>query len=168
MTKQQYPVRSEAGFTLIEVMIATGVFAISIVMLLGGMITISTHNTMADQRARATNFARSSFEDLRGRPLDEILNYDVPVDNPDTNTVLIPGIGDATARLFAIIPQPQNGGFAAFELGVDDPATVDPATLPNPVEIRAVVAPVHRQTYGDYGQTGQTQMSFSASTRVAW
>ena len=147
---------------MIEMVVAAAVFTAGAVTLLGGLITLTTHSRVADERARATNFSRSTFEDLRGRTIDQILAYDLPVDDPDLGTVNLPGIGTATASATAIIPNGQ-GGFDTFELGVDDPSGVDPANLPNPIEVRVVLTPLRQDYQGNYAD-----MHYSSSTMLAY
>lgn len=154
----------EAGFTLVELMIATAVFAGSIVMLVGGMVTLTTHNTLANDRARATTFNRSALEDLRGRTLDEILNYSVPVDDPNVGTVTIPGIGVARPTMFALLPDGA-GGIQLFQLGVDDPATV--VNPPNPIEIRVVLDNMGTSTTSPQVDGGG-HIQYATSTRIAY
>lgn len=125
--------KGNGGFTLVELMIASGVFAISLVALLGGVVQVTTHNDMANNRAQANMFNRNTLETLRGLGADDVLAYQIPLDNPEMGTVNIPGFGEAIPTMFAMIPNAQ-GGVDLFELGVDDPATVpDP---PNPMEVQ--------------------------------
>ncbi len=153
--------RNDAGTTMIELVIAAAVFTAGAVTLLGGLMTLMTHSRVADERARATNYARSTFEDMRGRTINQILTYNVPVDNAQQGTVTMPGSGTATVGAFAIIPNGQ-GGFTSFQLGKDDPATLNVGALPNPIEIRLVVTPVHG------GTGGSTQMHFASTTMLPY
>jgi hypothetical protein len=132
------------------------------VALLGGLMTLTTHSQVADERARATNFARSTFEDMRGRTIDQILAYEVPVDNVEEGTVSMAGMGNATVSAFAILPNAQ-GGVDTFEIGVDDPSTLNVATLPNPIEVRLVVSPVEQNYYGQ-----SSTMHFSSTTMLPY
>jgi hypothetical protein len=154
--------RNDAGSTMVELLVATAVFMTGMVALLGGLMTLTTHGQVADERARATNFSRSTFEDLRGRSINQILAYNIPVDDPQTGTVQIPGIGTATASAFAVIPDGQ-GGFDGFELGVDDPAGVNVGNLPNPIEVRLVLTPVRANGEGQY-----STMNFYSTTMLSW
>jgi hypothetical protein len=131
---------------------------------MGGMVTLTTHSRVADDRARATNFARSAFEDLRGRPIEQILAYDVPVDNPDLGTVTVSGMGNATPSAFAVIPDGQ-GGFDSFQLGVDDPSNLNLNSLPNPIEVRLVLSPV--RSYQGGGESYPT-MNYSSSSMISY
>lgn len=153
--------RNDAGASMIELMIAAAVFTLGAVSLLGGLMTLTTHSQVADERARATNFARSTFEDMRGRTIDQILAYEIPVDDVDEGTVSMAGMGTATVSAFAILPNDQ-GGVDTFELGVDDPGTLDVNALPNPIEVRLVVSP--EDNY--YGQS--STMHYSSTTMLPY
>ena len=153
--------RSDAGATMVELVIALAVFTAGAVALMGGLVTLTTHSAMADERARATNFARSTFEDLRGLSIDDILAYEVPADDAELGTITIAGIGTVNASAFAVLPDGQ-GTFTLFELGVDDPSGLDMGTLPNPIEIRLVTEPVQA------GEDGYSQVKYSSSTRIPY
>ena len=153
--------RNDVGAAMIELIIAAAVFTVGAVSLLGGLMTLTTHSQVADERARATNFARSTFEDMRGRTIDQILAYEIPVDNVEAGTVSMAGMGTATVGAFAILPNGQ-GGFDTFELGVDDPGTLDVDALPNPIEVRLVVSP--EESY--YGQS--STMQYSSTTMLPY
>lgn len=134
--------KGNAGLTMVELMITAAIFSGSMVFLSGSMVTFASHNTMSEQEAVTTSYNRSVFEDMRGRGLVGLLNYDLPVDDPDLGTVFIPGMGDAYVNIWAILPQEYyvDGGQTPeyvydrwFLVGYDDPATVlDP---PNPIEV---------------------------------
>ena len=151
----------EAGTSFIELMIAITVFVLGLSSLLGVITTLTPHRQSADARAQATNFASSTFEDLREESIADILAYEVPVDNVDQNTVNITGIGPVTVSLFAVIPG--GGGVAdtLVELGSDDAAAVDMSTLPNPIEIRAVMTPTPESQYS-------SSLQVSASTIISY
>jgi hypothetical protein len=99
---------------------------------------------------------------MRGRTIDQILAYDVPVDNVDQGTVSMPGMGTATVSAFALVPGAQ-GGFATFQLGVDDPSTLNIAALSNPIEIRLVVTPVRQDYEGNY-----STMNYASTTMLSY
>ncbi len=154
--------RNDAGTTMVELAIATAVFMAGAVALMGGLVTLTTHSQVADERARATNFARSTFEDMRGLTIAQILAYDVPVDDVETGAVTVAGIGEATPSAFAVLPDGQ-GGFTTFELGVGDASVLDVSNLPNPIEIRLVLTPTDTNYYGQ-----PSTMQYSTSSMIPY
>jgi type II secretory pathway pseudopilin PulG len=130
--------RNEAGFTLIELMIAGGVFAIGMVLVTGTVVAAFNHNRMTQARGAAADFNANVLESMRGLDYDEIMNFQLAFDDPDAQTVVIPGMGSVEVTFFAVIPSAVVGGAPTyFEIGVDDPQTiVDP---PNPLEIQMMV-----------------------------
>ncbi len=164
--------KGNAGLTMVELMITAAIFSSSMVLLSGSLITFASHNTIAEQEAVTTSYNRSVFEDMRGRGILGILSYAVPVDNPETGTVFIPGMGDAQVLVWAIIPINESAqteetqAVAAYDrwflVGVEDPSTVvDP---PNPIEILVEVS----KASGYEGQSHGGGASFRSSTMIAY
>lgn len=152
----------EDGTSFIELLIAMAVFVLGLSALLGSMASLTPHRQSANARAQATNFASSTFEDLRNRSIGNILGYEVPVDNEQQNTVTILGIGPMSVSLFAVVPGGPGEAAALVELGSDDAAAVDVATLPNPIEIRAVMSPAPG------GDDVSSNMQITASTMISY
>ena len=163
--------KGNAGLTMVELMITAAIFSSSMVLLSGTLITFASHNTMSEQEAITTSYNRSVFEDMRGRGIVAILNYEVPVDNPEAGTVFIPGMGEAKVSIWAVIPQtdagdpdqPQEAAYNRwFLVGVDDPSTVvDP---PNPIEIVVEVS----KASGMQGEYHEGGAKFRSSTMIAF
>ena len=149
-----------AGTTFVEILVASAVFVAGAVSIMGSVMTLNTHRHVADTRATAASFASSTFESIRGLGIDGILAYDLPVDNAEANTVDLPGTGPVTVSLFALLTPAGDLNPTYFELGVDDASGLDTSTLPNPIEIRAVMSPYHEAGYG------YTEMEFSAATMI--
>ena len=155
--------RNNAGSTLLELMIAAGIMTSSLVMLIGSSLNISTLNDVTDQEVAAANFNRSTIENIRGLDLDGILGYDVPFDDPELGTVGIPGLGDATVTVWAVLPPDayDDPGSPAisypeeskiwFMCGVDNADLI--LNPPNPLEIQIEVSKVTSSPYGDPGGT---------------
>ncbi len=172
--------KSTAGLTMIELMITAAIFSSSMVLLSGTMITFTSHNTIAEQKATTTAFNRSVFEDIRGLGINGILSYEVPVDNPELGTVFIPGMGEARVNVWAVIPQineaadpdaitdpnlpTQTSTYDRwFLMGVDDPLSVtDP---PNPIEI---VVEVAKASAGSANYNSEGGIEFSSSTMISY
>ena len=171
--------KSNAGLTMVELMITAAIFSSSMVLLSGSMITFTSHNTISEQKASTTAYNRSVFEDIRGRGLDGILSYEVPVDNPDLGTVFIPGLGDSRVFVWAILPQGTANADPTeevqpssydrwFLMGVDDPASVvDP---PNPIEIVVEVAKASAMQGANYEGEAYygSGIEFSNSTMIGY
>ncbi len=166
--------KGNAGLAMVELMITAAIFSGSMVLLSGSMVTFASHNTLSEQEAITTSYNRSVFEDMRGRGLVSLLNYDLPVDNPEVGTVFIPGMGDAIVNIWAIIPQDNSSETeqvqaAAYDrwflVGMDDPATVlDP---PNPIEIVVEVSKASGMG-GMEGHYYQSGAHFKSSTMIGY
>jgi len=161
-----------AGLTMVELMIAATIFSSSMVLLSGSMITVTNHNTISEQKAMTTSYNGSVLEDIRGLGLIGILTYEVPVDNPETGSVFIPGIGNAYVNVWAVIPydidqgaegEPVYSNYSRwFLLGSDDPMSiVDP---PNPIQIVVEVS----KASGGYEGYHEGGIEFSTSTMIAY
>ena len=100
--------KGNAGLTMVELMITAAIFSTSMVMLSGSMLTFASHNTLSEQEAVTTSYNRSVFEDMRGLGIEEILNYEVPLDNPEAGTIFVPGMGEVLVKVWAVIPQVVN------------------------------------------------------------
>lgn len=166
--------KGNAGLTMVELMITAAIFSGSMVFLSGSMVTFASHNTMSEQEAVTTSYNRSVFEDMRGRGLVGILNYEVPVDNPEIGTVFIPGMGEANVNIWAILPQDNSSETEQmqaasydrwFLVGVEDPATVlDP---PNPIEIVVEVSKASG-VGGMEGHYYESGAHFKSSTMIGY
>jgi prepilin-type N-terminal cleavage/methylation domain-containing protein len=64
--------RTQQGFTLIEVLVALGVFAIVLVSVPGVVITTIKSNSYARRISAATNFARDKIEVIRNTPYGSV------------------------------------------------------------------------------------------------
>ena len=156
--------RDTTGSTMVEVIIAMAIFGTSMAMLLGNVVTMTDHNRTSEERATASSFNRSTLEDIRGRGIDDILAYQIPVDNKELGLINLPGMGMAEVSAFAVLQDPQTGTTRLFELGVDYPETVP--NPPNPIEIQVEVAQV--QEYGSPGSYGRTGFQYTASTLISY
>jgi len=145
-----------AGTSFIEIFIAVAMFSAGMVSIMGSVITVTMHRHVADERALASQLAGSAFENIRGLSIDNLLVYDVPVDNTQNGTInLSVWPGD-------IEPVRGDPGDVdtLFQLGVDDVASVNVDSLPNPIEIKAVMTPYSTNGYA------QSNMQFTAATMI--
>ena len=80
MSAQAETVRiKRAGFTLLELMFASGVLATALAILFGSLITMYTLSEVNEGRARASNHLSSLLEQVRSLPLNEALTLNVPL-----------------------------------------------------------------------------------------
>jgi len=126
---------SEAGFTLIEVMVVAGLFVVSMVVLLGSLLTIMRHSQIADMRVAAVNLNHSTLDFIRGMDWDDLRDFVHPTVDPDTGIAFADGLGDITITAWAIIPDPGNPSIR-LELGSEDALGADSDDIPNPVELQ--------------------------------
>lgn len=71
--------KGEAGFTLVEVVFASSVLALTLVMLFGSMLSISYLAVIAQDRSNATTMLTSVMEEIRGKDYAGLLAYVAPV-----------------------------------------------------------------------------------------
>ena len=62
------PLTSYAGFSLIEVLVALGIFSVAILALAVGAITITRANKTSQFHTVATNVAQDALEQLKAQP----------------------------------------------------------------------------------------------------
>jgi prepilin-type N-terminal cleavage/methylation domain-containing protein len=67
--------RNDAGLTLLEVMIASGILAVGMVLLMGSVLSVASTTALTEQRAVSTTYIASVMEELDGRTLEEVLTY---------------------------------------------------------------------------------------------
>ncbi len=87
--------KSEKGFTFIEVVIALAVLGIIAVGFLGGLATASKGLLIADERETANNLAEAQMENVKNQPYDSTNNppqYELldDIDIPDGYSVEVP------------------------------------------------------------------------------
>lgn len=75
--KRKVP-KSEAGFTLLELMIASGILAVALSMVFGSLISVNVMGRLAESRTEATVAISSVVEDIRGTSIDDLLSYEAP------------------------------------------------------------------------------------------
>lgn len=124
---------SNAGMTLVEVMFAMAILATTLSLLFGSLISISVVGQLNEEKAVANTALNSTLEELRGKPLKDLLLY-VP-ETPEK-----PGT-ERTVQL-----ECYDGDGVAIPLPMD--LAVDPNSgalldalpdLPNPLEVKATL-----------------------------
>jgi type II secretory pathway pseudopilin PulG len=132
---------NDTGLTLIEIMLAAGIMTIALVLIMGGLVSVSTQSKVSEARATATNFATSVLESLRGRSITEILTFN----NGGTEyaldangKIMLTNIGPATLVVRAVVTV--NGSTTVTELPVTAEKAEELApTMPNPLEIQVEI-----------------------------
>ena len=75
MTKCQ---SSEAGFTLVEVIIAAGVIGMAMAMTMGSLMSVATAQRTSETDAMAAAYASSVLEEVREGSMNALLGYVPP------------------------------------------------------------------------------------------
>ncbi|MBN2309265.1 MAG: type II secretion system protein [Candidatus Hydrogenedentes bacterium] len=114
----------EAGMTLVEIMIASGIMTIAFVFIMGSIISISTATSCTEEQMLAGATVSSVMEELHSLSYEELLAY-----QPAAAAQL-----GATATVTAVCYD-VNGGANILPLDPDSLA----APLPNPVEVQVTV-----------------------------
>ena len=93
------------GFTLIEVMVALVILAISLLALAGLMVTTTKNNSFGGHMTEAATFAQDKLEQLRAAPWTGIVSGSDPV--PVTTAIPgAPGTGISYARNWIVADNP--------------------------------------------------------------
>lgn len=112
------------GFTLFELMLASGVLTLALVSLFGSLVTISMAGGMNKDREVAVTHVASVLEELRSLSYDEILAYQPPAFNNLQPSELI------TVDCFKSDGAPVRLPVAAGTLATP---------LPNPLQVRCSI-----------------------------
>jgi type II secretory pathway pseudopilin PulG len=154
--------KREAGFTLIELMFTAAIMVTGIVILMQGLIDMARHSQIVQIRVTAKMFNASVMETIRGRGIEEILQFNRNGGALGTtgNVIRIPGLesfGKARLKITTQFP----GEPEPFEIPVAD-ADLDTlaALAPNPIEITVLV------TVDRDGIPNSGDMNFRTSTLV--
>lgn len=124
---------NNAGMSLVEVMFAMGILATTLSLLFGSLISISVVGKINEEKAVANTALNSTLEELRGKPLKDLLLY-----APDTPEK--PGVERS------VLLECYDADGTAVELPMD--LAVDPDSgallealpdLPNPLEVKATL-----------------------------
>ena len=143
---------SEAGFTLLEIMVVAGIFVSAMVVLMGSLISIMRTSEVTDMRIAATSFNQNVLETIRNMnpERDALLTFNVNNPGPP----LIPGLPAGTVNVWAI-----DALGVRFMLPVADPSVVpDP---PNPVEVEVEILV-------DTGLGAGFEYKFRTSSLIQW
>jgi prepilin-type N-terminal cleavage/methylation domain-containing protein len=159
--------KSDGGFTLVELTIATTVFAIGMVGLMGSLVEVTKFSNFTDGRSisnASQHYVLEQMDDLEG---DNILTFDLGtifVENDD-GTFALGTMGDVDVAVFAVLDE-VNGIERLFEVGSDNP---DGVVVPNPVEVRVVISaadPAKEEGAQEYGHT--RDFNYTMSKLIAY
>lgn len=123
---------NNAGMSLVEIMFAMGILAMTLSLLFGSLISISVVGKVNEEKAVANTAISSTLEALRGMPLKDLLLYtpDLPEKPGVERTVSLECYDDDGVA----IPMPMD--LAVDENGVLQEALPD---LPNPLEVKVTM-----------------------------
>ncbi|MBL7647532.1 MAG: type II secretion system protein [Candidatus Hydrogenedentes bacterium] len=124
---------NNSGMTLIEIMFAMGILATTLSLLFGSLISISIVGRLNEEKAVANTALSSTLEELRGKPLKDLLLY-------EPQTPEWPGV-ERTVQLECF---DEDGVAIAIpmdlDVDADSGALLEPLPdLPNPLEVKATL-----------------------------
>lgn len=114
--------RDEAGMTLLEVMLACGVMAMSLSMLFGAMVSMKTLGDVERDTTRATLMVANALEQMRNTSASTLMS---------TNMTLTDGPGVRRTIQLKV----SNSGGSWITL----PSATSIGSLPNPLEVQATL-----------------------------
>lgn len=133
----------DAGFTMIELMITTGVMVIGLTLLIGAMVTLAAQSKVAEVRVTATNFTTSVIESMRGRGVDGILQFNEgDADLATSGGVIeiegLEGLGTTKIEIWTTVSV-TGGSEVQVAIPVSDEVLAElmAAGLANPIEVTA-------------------------------
>ncbi len=118
--------RGDAGLTLLEVMFASTVLIVLVVMLFGALLQFYLVQEISKQRTIALSHIGSVIEELQSASFSELIDY-VPPE--------LPGLGAEATVTVALI----DGEGEKLSLPMQEPDEDLADTLPNPVEVEVTV-----------------------------
>ncbi|MCL4692387.1 MAG: type II secretion system GspH family protein [Candidatus Hydrogenedentes bacterium] len=116
--------RDESGVTLLELTVASGILAVALVLLMGGLVSIADTNEITENQSMASSHLESVIEEIQALPYDQLLEYQPPA---------LPGLGATSTVQVAGIDS--GGNQVLFPV---DPATLG-TPLPNPTEVQVTI-----------------------------
>ena len=153
--------RPDAGLTLIEIMITTGIMVIGLVLLMSTMVSLANQSKVVDAATAGTHFSMSCFDSMIGLTFDQMMQFNSTEDIFDANegVVNLEGVGNMEVTVQAVIPGDGDPTLISLPMSDEDLAGV--GDIPNPVEIQVKLKVV--KGGDEYGTTGY---QFSASRMV--
>jgi type II secretory pathway pseudopilin PulG len=111
----------DAGMTLLELMIAAGITAMALVLMMGSLGSVAHSGASTEERSIAAAHVSTVLEELSEADLEELLAYEAPA---------LEGLRGETIAVRCV-----DGSGNEVTL----PATQAIGTVPNPVEVRVTV-----------------------------
>ena len=126
----------EAGFTLVELMVAAVVITSGMVVILGFLVTLIAHSQGADAKVAAVQFQRSVLEDIRARAElnQDVLDYTLPFPTNPDGTIFIASLGLVNVSVEGVLPPGGGGNPTYFDIPVGN--GFDKLGAPQQIEIR--------------------------------
>lgn len=119
------PRLDNAGVTLLELMFAAGVLAITLGILFGALVTLNVMGQIAEGRTQASTALAGVLEEVRLLTFDQLIAYiPEPIESAGLDIALLIEVFDADGDPLPLPLAPGGGG---------NPIS----SLPNPVEVRA-------------------------------
>ena len=144
---------STSGFTLIELMVASAVFAVGMVVVLGGIVSLFTQSAVSDSRVAAVQFHESILDQMRQLERTAALNYTVPLPQNADGTVHVPGLGDVNIIIQGVIPAVVVGDPPTF-FTIPMPVGFDATTVPQVYEVQIQLDVLRGPADGTYTMAG--------------
>ena len=125
--------KTNAGMTLIELMLAVGIVGVTLSVVFSGLMSLSGIGKISESQIKASCALSSIMEEINTISTEQLLSYTPP-------EIEMPGY-EQSIRITLLIPAEGNPGEAASVTELDLPVsdTFDRSTLPNPVEVRASI-----------------------------
>jgi len=115
---------SESGVTLIELMLACGVVAMTLALLMGSLLGMTSAGALQSDQARAAVVLAGTIETLR------YMNY------PNYLSYTPPAVTNGPGKSSAVTLNYYDSAGSAVAIPI---AGAAPASLPNPLEVRAQI-----------------------------
>ena len=139
--------RGDGGFTLVELMVTTGVMVIALTLLIGATISLATQSKVSEIRITALNFNTSVIETVRERAVERILQYNYGDLDLDTHEGVIEikgfeGLGTTKIAMWVMIPGVAMGTSSArVDIPVSDARLTELMDMgtPNPIEFHVEI-----------------------------
>ncbi len=120
---------NNGGFTLLELMFASGVLALGLAMLFGALISINALGQISEERTTATAQVASVLEHIRTQDFDDLLNYELPY---------LPS-GPGVERAIVVECFDEDGGAVQLPMAQAAEDTGVTPSFPNPLEVKVTM-----------------------------
>ncbi len=133
--------RNDTGLTLIEIMIAAGLMTITLVLIMGSLISVSKQSKVSEIRATATNFSTSVLESLRGRSYEDIMTFNTGGTEyalDQNGRIFLDNIGYAQLVVKVVVTGDSEPIIYELPVTEEKAAALGPL-LPNPIEVQVEI-----------------------------